>query len=190
MRNLVLVAHLSLDGFAAGPKGELDGFPSAEENLEFVCSLTEGADAALFGRKSYELLNSYWPGAKAIPDVTKGEIAYSNWYNGAQKIVISKTMAKADLDRTTIISDNISNEISKIKKQAGKNILIFGSPAASESLMQSDLIDEYWIFINPVLFGSGIPLFKGSTNKRKFKLLETKQFSNGEIALHYTIEGT
>ena len=189
MRKMILVAHLSLDGFVAGPKGELDGFPSAEENLEFVCKLTEEADAALFGRISYELLNSYWPTAKDLPNITKGETVYSNWYNAAQKIVISKTMTKENLYNTTVISDNIPNEIIKIRKQPGKNILIFGSPMVSQLLMQSDLIDDYWIFINPVIFGQGIPLFAGLTDKTKLKLLATKQFLNGEIALHYTMEG-
>jgi len=85
MRELILVVHTSLDGFVAGPKGELDGFNAAEENLPFVCQLTEGADTALFGRISYELLNSHWPTAKNRPNATKGVIDYSNWYNEAKK---------------------------------------------------------------------------------------------------------
>jgi len=188
MRKLILVVHTSLDGFVAGRKGELDGFDAAEENLEFVCKLTEEADTALFGRISYELLNGYWPTAKDRPNVTKGEIAYSNWYNNAKKIVISRTMKEESLNNTTIISENISNEIIKIKEQGGKNILIFGSPAVSQSLMQLDLIDSYWIFVNPVIFGEGIPLFAGLTNKLKLKLLTTKQFSNGEFALNYIVD--
>jgi dihydrofolate reductase len=128
-RKIILVAHISLDGFVAAPNGELDWFDKGEENLEFVCKLTEGADTALFGRISYELLNSYWPTARDHPNATKGEIAYSNWYNNAKKIVISKTMTEGGLNNTTFISGNISNEITKIKEQKGKNILIFGSPS-------------------------------------------------------------
>ncbi|MFI5187151.1 MAG: dihydrofolate reductase family protein, partial [Chitinophagales bacterium] len=67
MRELILVVHIPLDGFVAGPKGELDGFDASEENLQFVCSLTEDADTALFGRNSYQLLNSHWPTAKDRP---------------------------------------------------------------------------------------------------------------------------
>ena len=161
MRKLTLIAHISLDGLVAGSKGELDDFDANEENLGFVCELTEEADTALFGRISYQLLDRYWPTAGDRPNATKGEIAYSNWYNNAKKIVISKTMPSANVNNTTIISENIPGRIIKVKEQPGKSILIFGSPAASQSLMPLNLIDDYWIFVNPVIFGKGIPLFAG-----------------------------
>ncbi|MFI5187450.1 MAG: dihydrofolate reductase family protein [Chitinophagales bacterium] len=188
MRKLILVVHTSLDGFVAGLKGELDGFDASEENLQFVCKLTEDADTALFGRISYELLDNYWPTAKDRPNATKGEIAYSTWYNNAKKIVFSRTMTGQRPNNITIISSNILYEMTAIKEQEGKNILIFGSPAVSQLLMQFDLIDSYWIFINPIIFGQGIPLFTGLRNKSKLRLLATKQFSNGEIALHYIVD--
>jgi dihydrofolate reductase len=185
MRKLVLVAHISLDGFVAGRNGELDGFDASEENLQFVANLADDADAALFGRTSYELLNNYWPAASGRPDASKGTIAYSNWYNSAQKIVISRTLVNEHLNKTTIISDDIPNKIIGLKKQQGRDILIFGSPSVAQLLMQAGLVDSYWIFINPVIFGKGIPLFSGSTDRVKLKLQATRQFPNGEIALHY-----
>jgi dihydrofolate reductase len=175
MRKLVLLAHISLDGFVAGPNGELDAFPHGEENLQFVCHLTGDADAALFGRISYKLLNDYWPAARNHPGATRPEIAYSNWYNDAHKIVVSKTMKNENRNNTTILSENILGEIKKIKEQAGRNILIFGSPSVSQLLMQHSLIDDYWIFVNPVVFGKGIPLFT-ELNKAKFKLLKQNSF--------------
>jgi dihydrofolate reductase len=187
MRTIILVVHTSLDGFVAGPVGELDGFEAGEENLEFVCKLTEAADTALFGRVSYELLDSYWPTAGDRFNAPKGEILYSNWYNNAKKFVFSKTLSEADLNNTAIISENISTKIIEIKAQKGKDILIFGSPTVAQLLMQLDLIDSYWIFINPVVFGKGIPLFADLKDKIKLKLLATKQFPNGEIALHYSV---
>jgi dihydrofolate reductase len=188
MRKLILVAHTSLDGFVAGTKGELDGFDASDENLAFVCKLTEEADAALFGRISYELLNDFWPTAKDRSNATKAQIEFSNWYNNSKKIIFSKTMSEDGLINTTIINKNISNEIDKIKEQTGKDILIFGSPASSQTLMQLDLIDSYWIFVNPVIFGEGIALFASQANKSTLKLLDTKQFLNGELALHYVVE--
>src|SRR5438552_10363331 len=188
MRNLVLVVHISLDGFVAGVKGELDGFDAGEENLQFVCNLTEEADAALFGRVSYELMNGHWPTAKERPNASKGEIAYSNWYNSAMKIVVSKTMGKANLNNTSVISENIPNEIREIKEQKGKNILIFGSPSVSQLLMQHNLIDTYWIFVNPAIFGQGIPLFTGFAKRIELKLGATKQFANGELAMNYIVD--
>ncbi|NJD21393.1 MAG: dihydrofolate reductase [Melioribacter sp.] len=188
MGKLILVVHISLDGFVAGPNGELDNFDASEENLQFVCSLTEEAGTALFGRNSYLLLNDFWPTAATRPNATKGEIAYSNWYNNANKIVISKTMAQQDLNNTVIISKNILSEIIKIKERTSKNILIFGSPKVSQLLMQYYLIDGYWIFVNPIIFGKGIPLFAGSAVITKLNLLATKQFPNGEIALNYVVD--
>ena len=185
MGKLVLVVHISLDGFVAGLKGELDGFEPDEENLQFVCSLTENADTALFGRISYQLLNRYWPTASLRPNATKGEIVYSNWYNGAKKIVISKTMTAENLDNTTVISKNLLDEIVRIKEQAEKSILIFGSPMVSQLLMQHNLIDSYWIFVNPIMFGQGIPLFTDLSHKIELNLVTTRKFFNGEIALNY-----
>lgn len=186
MRKLSLLAHTSLDGFVAGARGELDDFDASEENLQFVCSLTEQADSALFGRTSYELLNNYWPPAKDLPHASKGRVAFSTWYNRAKKIVISKTMKEQNLNNTIIISDDIANELIKIKNQPGKDILIFGSPAVAQLLMKNNLIDSYWIFVNPIIFGRGIPLFADMENKLTLKLSFTKQFANGEIALSYS----
>ncbi|HEX5654396.1 MAG TPA: dihydrofolate reductase family protein [Chitinophagaceae bacterium] len=185
MRKLVLLAHISLDGFVAGPKGELDGFESAAENLGFVCQLTEEADAALFGRISYQLLDQYWPQAKDHPGATPEEVAFSNWYNKARKIVISRTLSNQESDNTTVICEDIPAEISKIKEEAGKDILIFGSPSVSQLLMRHELIDSYWIFINPVIFGKGIPLFAETASRTKLTLLHTHRFANGELALNY-----
>ena len=186
MRKLILLAHTSLDGFVAGTKGELDDFDAGEENLQFVCDLAEQADSALFGRTSYELLNSFWPNAKNRSGASKATIAYSNWYNNAKKIVVSRTMTGKDLENTIVISDDIPKEIKKIKTKPEKDILIFGSPSVSQLLMQHNLIDSYWIFVNPIIFGKGIPLFTEMSNKIKLNLEATKQFDNGESALSYS----
>jgi dihydrofolate reductase len=187
MRSLILIAHISLDGFVAGTKGELDGFDAREENLQFVSGLTEGADTALFGRISYQMMDSFWPTARDRPNATKGEIEYSNWYNKARKIVISRNLSGKNFPGTAIISENILAEISKLKEQAGKNIIIFGSPSISQLLMEADLIDHYWIFVNPVIFGEGIALFASSTKKIKLRILDTRQFPNGELAIKYDV---
>ena len=188
MRKLILVVHTSLDGYVAGLQGELDNFPGGEESLEAVCRLTDDADAALFGRVSYELLNNYWPQRKDNPEATKNEIDFSNWYNSAAKIMLSNTIQLGALPGATIISNNIAHEIIKIKQQPGKSILIFGSPATAQLLMQLDLIDNYRIYINSVIFGEGIPLFSGVTNYKKLKLIDAAQIPNGEIALNYTVD--
>ncbi len=187
MRKLILVAHISLDGFVAGLKGEIDGFDAAEENLRFVCSLTDDADAALFGRVTYQWLDSFWTTAGRRPNATKGEVLYSNWYNNVQKIVMSKTLASEKLNNVYIVSDDIVNTVTAIKNQSGKNILIFGSPSVAQELLRVNLIDACWIFVNPVFFGKGIPLFRELKSKTQLKPLTTRIFSNGEIAIHYAV---
>ena len=94
-------------------------------------------------------------------------------------------MSKDSLENTQVISENLVEEINKLKSQVGGNILIFGSPRASHSLLEFGLIDEFWLFVNPILLGEGIPLFKNVNEIIRLKLLETRTFASGVIALHY-----
>jgi len=185
MRNLIFFMHTSLDGFVAGPKGELDWVKVDDEIFDFVATMTDKADTALYGRVTYEMMQSYWPTAGDQPNASKHDKEHSIWYKNISKVVLSKTISEKGLDNTTVISDQLADKINKIKNQDGKNILIFGSPRASHSLLSEGLIDEYWLFVNPVLVGQGIPLFKGVTETTKLNLIETKTFSCGVIALHY-----
>jgi len=187
MRKLILIVHTTLDGFVAGINGEFDNFNQSPENLDFVCSLTEKADAALVGSVSYQMLETYWPTVGNNKNAKPSEIKYANWYNNAEKIVISKSLSKIN-DRTIVISDNIADEIQKIKKQSGKNILMFGSPTVFETLNRHDLIDEYWVIQYPVLFGKGIPFFTRAKHLNQLNLLAVKQLSMGEIAIHYSVK--
>lgn len=186
MRKLILNVHTSLDGFVANAGGDLDGFDASDENLGFVNKITETADAALFGRISYQLLEAFWPHADKRPGATANEIAYSNWYNKAEKIVLSRTLAGAGLKNTLIIKDRIAEEIAGIKQKPGKDILIFGSPSVFQLLFQLDMVDGYWVFVNPVIFGKGVPLFTVTDKNKKLRLCETRSFQNGEVALYYT----
>lgn len=185
MRNLIFFMHTSLDGFVAGLKGEMDWINFDDELFDFVATMTDKADTALYGRVTYEMMQSYWPTAGEHPNASKHDKEHSVWYSKVSKIVLSKTISEKGLDNTRVISDQLANNINKIKKQDGKNILIFGSPTASHSLMSHGLIDEFWLFVNPVLIGQGIPLFKDVTQTTKLKLIETKTFSCEVIALHY-----
>lgn len=177
--------HTSLDGFVAGPKGELDWANVDDELFDFVATMTDKADTALYGRVTYEMMQGYWPDAGKQPNASKHDKEHSAWYNNVSKIVLSKTISGKGLVNTTVIGDQLADNITKIKNQPGKNILIFGSPSASHALLSLGLIDEFWLFVNPVLLGAGIPLFKGVTERTKLKLMETKTFSCGVIALHY-----
>ncbi len=185
MRNLIFFMHTSLDGFVAGLDGEMNRISVDDEIFDFVATMTDKADAALYGRVTYEMMQNYWPTAGEQPDASKHDKEHSAWYNKVSKIVLSKTISENGLDNTTVVSDHLTDNINKIKKQEGKNILIFGSPTASESLLNLGLIDEFWLFVNPILLGHGIPLFKDAVVTTKLKFVEAKTFTCGVIALHY-----
>lgn len=177
--------HASLDGFAATLNGELSWVKVDDELFDFVATMTEQADTALYGRVTYEMMEAYWPGAGDKPNASKHDKEHSIWYNKVAKVVLSRKMSETGLKNTQVINDNLSENITKIKQQPGKNILIFGSPGASHSLLNAGLIDEFRIFINPILLGQGIPLFKDVPGLTKLTLIETKTFASGVIALHY-----
>ena len=187
MKKVIVSMHLSLDGFVAGPNGEIEWILVDEEMFDFGTKLTNNADTALYGRVTYEIMNGYWPSAADQPNASKHDVEHSSWYNKVTKVVVSKSMKGKLIKDTVIISDNLTDEINDLKQKPGKNTLIYGSPTAVHSLTQHHLIDEYWLYINPVILGRGIPLFSDRTPKSDLKLLASKEFSCGVIALHYEL---
>ena len=185
MRNLIFFMHTSIDGFVAGTKGELDWIKADDEIFDFVGTMTDKADTALYGRVTYEIMQSYWPTAGDHPNASKHDKEHSAWYNKVPKIVLSNTISEKGLDNTTVFSGQLAENIHKIKQQDGKNILIFGSPRASQSLLNKGLIDEFWLFVNPIILGQGMPLFKDITSTIKLNFVASKAFACGVIALHY-----
>jgi len=188
MRRIISFMHISLDGFVAGPNGEMNWIKVDEEIFDHVGKRISETDTALYGRVTYQMMENYWPTAGDEPDASKHDIEHSKWYNKAHKIVLSKTLEGADLANTTIISDNLADRLNEIKQQPGSEILLFGSPTATHSLIQQNLIDGYWLFVNPIILGRGVPLFADIQERVKLKLLNTRQFTAGVTALDYTVE--
>ena len=186
MRKIVVFMHTTLDGFVAGPNGEMNWINVDSELFDSAGQQTDQADTALYGRVTYQMMDSYWPTAGDEPNASEHDIKHSQWYNRVPKIVISKTLREADLKNTKVISNDLSGNINKLKQQQGKNILIFGSPTTCHSLMSFGLIDEFWLFVNPVVLGEGIPMFKDVDNM-KLRLAESKQYQSGVIGLHYLL---
>jgi len=190
MRKIISFMHVSLDGFVAGPNGEMNWIKVDEEIFDHVGKRVSESDTALYGRVTYEMMEGYWPTAGDKPTASKHDIEHSAWYKKAHKIVLSKTMKGANLANTTIISDNLVDHIHAIKQSpggGGKEVLLFGSPAATHALMQPGLVDGFWLFINPVVLGEGIPLFTGIKEKINLKLLTTQPFTSGVAALDYVV---
>ena len=116
MRNLFFFMHTSLDGFVAGLNGEMDWINIDDEMFDFVATMTDKADAALYGRVTYEMMQSYWPTAGEQPNASKHDKEHSAWYNKVSKIVLSKTISDKGLENTIVISDHLADNINKIKK--------------------------------------------------------------------------
>ena len=188
MRKLILLMHTSLDNLVAGPNGEINWIHVDNEIFDRAKDFTDNADTALYGRVTYEMMESYWPNAGKSPNASKHDIEHSEWANSVPKIVFSRTMKTTSWKGTRIVSENISEEIKKLKQQPGKDMIMFGSAATANTLTQLGLIDEYRLFQNPVILGKGIPLFKNIQNKIDLTLLKTRTFSSGVVELHYGIK--
>jgi dihydrofolate reductase len=188
MRKIISFMHISLDGFVAGPNGEMDWITVDQEIFDYVGNRIGEGDTALYGRVTYQMMESYWPTAADSPTASKHDIEHSKWYSEVRKVVLSKTMKEEGLTNTKIISDNLTIELNEIKQKPGEDILLFGSPTATHSLIEQNLIDGYWLFVNPILLGTGIPLFVGIKDKVKLKLLNTYQFSSGVTEMNYIVD--
>lgn len=191
MRKIVSFVHVSLDGFVASTKeGEHSlGWISISEDLfRYVEQRIQQTDTALYGRVTYEMMESYWPTAADQPDASDHDRTHSRWYKSARKVVLSKTLSQDSHPDIGIISGNLSEQIGALKKGEGSEILVFGSPSATHALMAEDLIDEYWLFVNPILLGQGIPLFKNIQDRTALKLVDSKIFPSGVVGLQYEVK--
>jgi dihydrofolate reductase len=191
MRKIVSFVHVSLDGFVASTDegmASLGWISITEDLFDYVEQRIGTTDSALYGRVTYQMMESYWPTAADQPNATRHDIEHSRWYKQATKIVLSRTMQGKNLPNTKIISSDLADEITKLKQGAGSDILMFGSPTATHALMAENLIDEYWLFVNPILLGQGVPLFKGIKNRTTLRLVTSKVFPSGVVCLQYELQ--
>ncbi len=188
MGKLIYFMHTSLDGFVADPNGGMGWIHIDDELFDFVGKRIKTTDTALYGRVTFEMMEAYWPTAAERPGATKHDIDHSSWYAKARKVVLSRSWQGKELPNTQIISNNLEEEISKLKASTPNDILLFGSPSAGHSLLAEGLIDGYWLFVNPILLGRGIPLFKNVRETAKLKLISTNVFTSGVVSLSYEKE--
>lgn len=185
MRKIVQFMHVSLDGFVAGPNGEMDWITVDETLFDYANDRTDKSDAALYGRNTFMMMDGYWPTADKEPNASKHDRTHAAWYRKVDKYVLSHTLKSDPSKKLHVIGKDLVNEIKELKKGPGEEILIFGSPSAGHSLAQLGLVDEYWLFINPIFLGKGIPMFKGLHDMTKLKLQKTHAFDNGVVCLNY-----
>ena len=188
MRKLIITTFITLDGVVEAPGGE-EGHPhtgwSAEfmsdEYLNYKLDELSNTGAILLGRKTYDQFAEAWPGRE-------DEMGFSEKMNSLPKYVASTTLENPEWNNTTVIKDNIVEELLKLKEQDGNDIVVHGSGTLAQTLIQNDLVDEYRLMLHPVIVGGGSRLFENGLDKKKFKLREVKPFSTGTIVLEYERE--
>jgi len=185
MRKLKLQMQLSVDGFVAGPQGELDWMVwDWDDKLKaYVNVLMETVDTILMGRKMTDGFIAYWSDVMTKPD--HPDYPFGKKMMDTPKIVFSHTLKKSHWKNTAIAKDSLVDEISKLKKQAGNDIIVYGGAGFVSSLVNNNLIDHYHLFINPAAIGKGMTIFKDLTGKLSLNLIESRTFSCGIVVNHY-----
>ena len=185
MRKVIFLIHVTLDGFVAGANGEMDWIVYNDEVEKYSHDLHSTTDAAIYGRVTYQMMEGYWPHVLDDPSSSAGDRNHAQWLEDATKIVVSKTLDSVEWKNTVLIKDNIAEEMNRIKQQPGKDLWLLGSPTLAQTFMQLGLIDEYRINVNPVVLGSGQPLFGDLDQTLHLELLEAKTFKDGVVGLRY-----
>ncbi|NRQ18862.1 dihydrofolate reductase family protein [Ensifer sesbaniae] len=179
MRKVIMWDMVSVDGFFEATGHDISWFVFEDELAAYIGETQLEADTLLFGRVTYEMMAAYWPSAE-------GDIA--TFMNGVEKFVFSRTLTSADWHRTRLVTGDAAKEVERLKQLDGGTIFVFGSADFAAGLIEKGLVDEYRLGINPVLLGSGVPLFKPGLKRTKLKLTDTRPLKSGLVILHYQPE--
>jgi dihydrofolate reductase len=185
MRKVVYAMSISLDGFIEAVDGDL-GWSYPDEELHQHFNEREARfDTYLYGRGLYENMAAYWPTADENPDLPPWEIEYARIWIRKPKVVFSKTLTKVDWN-SRLVRDNIAEEVRRLKEGNGGDMNVGGAGLAA-SFMRLGLIDEYDLYLNPVVLGGGKPMFPQLDDRINLKLIETRTFGSGVVLLRYQL---
>lgn len=181
MRTLIYAINITLDGCCDHTNQIVD-----DEQFAYFTHLTREADLQIFGRKTYQLMVPYWPDVLKDPSATKADTEFARAFVAIRKIVFSRSLQSADDKNMTIVRTDLRDEILKLKKEPGKNILVGGVSIPSQ-LIELGLVDEYRFVVTPIIAGAGPRLPEGISlpEKLQLKLVESKVFKVGSVALRY-----
>ncbi len=187
MRKLIALMHVSLDGFCAGPKGEMNWIALSEEIFADVETLVERSGAAVYGRTTYGMMRGYWPTVATRPGSSPRELRHAQWVEKSPKHTFSRTLESSDWNNVHLHKD--AEAIRGLKQQPGGDLLIFGSPGLTHTFLAMDAIDEFWLNLNPVLLGEGIRYWDKAVKTRlTLTLTAQRVFDNGVVRLNYAKE--
>ena len=182
MRKIILMMSVSLDGFIEGTNREIDWHLVDDELHSHFNEQLSAMGAFLSGRVTYDLMAGFWPTADADPSSPGPIVEFARIWRDMPKIVFSTTLERADWN-TTVVHDLIVEEVMELKAQPGGDLALGGADLAA-AFMRHDLIDEYWVYVHPVVIGEGKPLFR-SDARINLRLVETRVFGNGVVLLSY-----
>ena len=185
MRKLKLQVQISDDSFIAGPKGEMDWmlWNWDDELKKYVEELTESVDCIVLGRNLAQGFIPHWAAVAANPDAP--EFTAGKKYTNTHKVVFTKTLGKSEWENTVLAKGDIVDEITQLKKQEGKDIIVYGGATFVSALIKHELIDEFHLFINPTAIGHGMSIFKALDGYQKLGLESSTAFSCGIIVNKY-----
>lgn len=181
MREVIFQMMVSLDGYFEGPNREIDWHVVEDEFNAYAIDLLDAVDLLVFGRVTYQLMAGYWP----TPDAIENDPVIAAKMNALPKLVFSRTLDHAGWNNTRLVRENPAAELSELKRQPGKDIAIFGSSDLALALIEDKLIDEFRIFVAPVVLGSGKPLLHGIRKRLRLQLARTVVFGSGVVGLFY-----
>jgi len=179
MRKLKLQVQMTVDGYIAGKNGEMDWTARDwdDELKKYVGGITEPVDCIILGRKLAQGFIPYWA---SHPDEEGADKI-----NGTKKVIFSKTLEKSEWDNAVLAKGDLVDEIAKLKKQGGKDIIAYGGATFVSALIKHRLIDEFHLFINPTAIGSGLSIFKELDIKQNLTLIKSKSYGSGIVVLNY-----
>ncbi len=183
MRKVVYAMSVSLDGFIEAPNGDLSwSFPDEELHRHYN-DREATIDTYLYGRRLYENMAAFWPTADENPSAPKYEIEYARIWKSKPKLVFSRTLDRVGWN-SRLVRGNVVDEVNRLKQQPGQDLSVAGAEIAS-TFMQLGLIDEYWLYVHPVILGGGKPMFRQLRDKINLTLAETRTFGSGVVLLRY-----
>lgn len=187
MPRIITTTWVTLDGFIAGPNGEMDwvGQFYDEAMGTYEGNLVNAADTLLLGRVTYESFAGSWPHVPDNPDVSEGEKAYARRLNAMRKVVVSRTLDRAEWNNSTLLREVTPEAIEQLKREAGGDMVIYGSASLVHALTNLGAIDEYQLLVHPVILGGGKPLFGDIKDQVTLKLVNTKTHPSGVVLLTY-----
>jgi dihydrofolate reductase len=185
MRKVILAMQITVDGFVCGPNDEMDWLIDGDEDWKELFRDIESVDTILLGRKMYPGYAGYWRSVLTNPNANKDELKYARYADRTPHIVFSKSASiKTDWANTRIAKDP-EHEITQLRQQPGKNIIVWGGADFASSLIKLKLIDEYRIALNPTLLGAGKTPFHNIVPRKKLQLIDARPLTSGNIILRY-----